>query len=61
MIICLTGQPLSGKSTIGKRLAKELGYIYFSSGDYARELGKYVGIQIDFIILKLDFSLMREY
>ncbi len=38
--IIMFGMPCSGKSTIGKELAKELGYDYVSSGDIAREMAK---------------------
>jgi len=38
--IILVGKPGSGKSDLGKRLAKTLDMIYISSGDIARELSR---------------------
>jgi adenylate kinase family enzyme len=38
--IVLLGPPGSGKSTIGKIVAKKLGMIYISSGDIARKLAE---------------------
>lgn len=37
-LIVMIGPPCSGKSTIGKKLAENLGYKYISSGDIARDL-----------------------
>ena len=37
-LIVIIGPPCSGKSTIGKKLAENLGYKYISSGDIARDL-----------------------
>jgi adenylate kinase family enzyme len=41
MIICITGEPLSGKSTFARKLAVHLEdrYVLWSSGDYARQKG----------------------
>ena len=43
MIITLSGRPGSGKSSVGRALAKRLGYKFYSAGDvrraYAREKG----------------------
>jgi adenylate kinase family enzyme len=39
MIFCFCGTPLSGKTTISRRLAQDLGLPYFSTGDLARSLG----------------------
>lgn len=36
--VVLIGAPCSGKSTIGKKLAKLFGYTYVSSGDIARSI-----------------------
>lgn len=38
MIFALVGRPGSGKSTVGKIVAKETGAVYISSGDIAREI-----------------------
>lgn len=38
MIIFFVGSPLAGKSTLSKMLANKLGYIYFSTGDYYRQI-----------------------
>lgn len=37
-VIALMGRAGSGKSTLGKRIAEELGYKYLSTGDLARTL-----------------------
>ncbi|MBN2142241.1 cytidylate kinase family protein [Candidatus Woesearchaeota archaeon] len=37
MIITLGGTPGSGKSTVGKRLAKRLGYKFYNAGDVRRK------------------------
>ncbi len=39
MTICFVGSPLSGKSTLARKLAVDLNVDYFSTGDYARSLG----------------------
>jgi len=39
MVICFTGFPLSGKSTLAKKLATKLGIERVSTGDIARSLG----------------------
>ena len=46
MKITLSGLGGTGKSTIAKRLAKELGYKHYSSGDLQRELAKERGLTI---------------
>lgn len=49
MIFSLIGAPGSGKGTQGKLLAKELGYVHFSMGDFLRKeiaLKTPLGIQI---------------
>jgi len=46
MIITLTGDMGSGKSTVGKMLAAEFGYKHYSSGDFMRELASQKGITL---------------
>lgn len=38
-LICVTGQPLGGKTTLARWLAEKLRADYWSSGDFAREQG----------------------
>lgn len=45
-IITIAGKPGSGKSTTSKRVAAELGYKHFSSGDLFRAIGKERGIDV---------------
>lgn len=45
-IITLAGRPGSGKSTTAKRLAEELGFTHFSSGDLFRRIAKESGIDV---------------
>ena len=40
MIITISGLPGSGKSTIGKMLAKKLGYKFYSMGDLRGKIEK---------------------
>ena len=44
MIITIAGDLGSGKSTVSKMLAKDLGYKHYSSGDFMRSLAKEKGI-----------------
>jgi cytidylate kinase len=44
MIITITGYPGSGKSTLGKGLAKALGLEHYSAGDFWREIAKEKGL-----------------
>jgi predicted cytidylate kinase len=47
MIITISGLPGSGKSTVGKLLAKRLGYKFYSMGDLRGEIAMKMGITID--------------
>ncbi|RJQ19435.1 hypothetical protein C4580_05150 [Candidatus Woesearchaeota archaeon] len=47
MIITITGKPGSGKSTVGKEVAKALGYRFFSAGDLRGEIAMRRGLTID--------------
>ena len=47
MIITISGVPGSGKSTVGKILAKKLGYEYFSMGDLRGQMAIEKGLTID--------------
>ena len=53
-IITLGGMPGSGKSSTAKRLAVELGYQHFSSGDFLRQVAETHGWSID------EFNKMAE-
>lgn len=52
MKIFIVGYPLSGKSTIGKEIAKRLKCEYLSTGAYARSLG----MTLEASIKEKDFS-----
>lgn len=47
MIITISGLPGSGKSTIGKMLAKRLGYKFYSMGDLRGKMAMDRGLTID--------------
>ncbi|MBS3147751.1 cytidylate kinase family protein [Candidatus Woesearchaeota archaeon] len=47
MIITIMGKPGSGKSTVGKLIAKELKYDYFSGGDLRGKIAMERGLTID--------------
>ncbi len=47
MIITISGLPGSGKSTVGKMIAKQLGYEYFSMGDLRGHMAMERGMTID--------------
>lgn len=49
-IITLGGMPGSGKSSTAKRLAEELGYRHFSSGDFLRKVAQSHNWSIDELI-----------
>lgn len=46
MIITISGDPGSGKSTVGKAIAKELGLKHYSAGDFMREMAESRGIPL---------------
>lgn len=46
MIITITGEPGSGKSTIGKKLAEKLGYERFYIGQIRRDAAKKMGMTL---------------
>ena len=45
-IITIAGRPGSGKSTTAKKVAEQLGYEHFSSGDLFREIAKKDGLDV---------------
>ena len=45
-IITIAGKPGSGKSTTAKKLASDLDYIHFSSGDLFRQVGLEKGLDV---------------
>lgn len=47
MIITITGMPGSGKSTVGRILAEQLGYKFYSVGDFRGEMAQKLGLTID--------------
>ncbi|RLJ06058.1 MAG: hypothetical protein DRP18_01725 [Candidatus Aenigmatarchaeota archaeon] len=47
MIITISGVPGAGKTTVGKILAKKLGYEFFSMGDIRGRLAKERGLDIN--------------
>ena len=46
MIITVSGFPGSGKSTVAKLVAKELGFRHFSAGDFMREIAEKRGLSL---------------
>ena len=46
MIITLSGVPGSGKSTVAKLVAKELGFRHYSAGDFMREIAGKRGLSL---------------
>jgi cytidylate kinase len=46
MIITIAGTPGSGKSTVAKAIAKELGFKHYSAGDFMREMAESRGISL---------------
>ena len=47
MIITISGMPGAGKTTIGKLLAKKLGYKFYSIGDLRGKIASDMGLTID--------------
>ncbi len=47
MIITISGMPGSGKSTVGKILAKQLGYRFYSMGDLRGKMALERGMKLD--------------
>lgn len=47
MIITISGLPGSGKSTVGKMVAEQLGYHYISLGDFRGQMALEKGLTID--------------
>ncbi len=54
MIITITGYPGSGKSTLGKGIAKSLGLKHYSAGDFLREIAKERGMSLLQILRKMQ-------
>lgn len=54
MIITISGHPGSGKGTVGKMLAKKLGYRYFSIGDMRRAMARERGMTLQ------EFNVLGE-
>lgn len=52
MIITISGLPGSGKGTVGKRVAKALGYTYLSVGGMLGEIASELGITINDLLKK---------
>jgi len=62
MIVTITGFPGSGKSTLGKGIAKELGLKHYSAGDLLREIARDKEITLLELheLMKKDSSVDRE-
>ena len=46
MIVTISGTPGSGKSTVAKAIAKDLGLKHYSAGDFMREMAESRGISL---------------
>lgn len=53
-IITIAGKLGSGKSSTAKRIAKELGYTHFSSGDFLRKVAESRGMTIKELMLAAE-------
>lgn len=62
MIITISGDPGSGKSTVAKAVAKELNLKHFSAGDFMREMAESRGISLMELTrqAETDISIDRE-
>jgi len=47
MIITISGKPGAGKTTVGRILAKQLGYKFYSIGEFRGEMAQKLGFTID--------------
>lgn len=47
MIITISGRPGAGKTTVGRILAQELGYKFYSMGEFRGEMAQKLGFTID--------------
>ena len=47
MIITISGKPGAGKTTVGRMLAEELGYKFYSIGEFRGEIAQKLGLSID--------------
>lgn len=47
MLITITGNAASGKSTVGRALAKKLGFRHYSAGDFMRQIADEKGISLN--------------
>ncbi len=54
MIITISGTPGSGKSTVGKKIAKKLGYTYYSIGGMRRAMAQERGMTLQ------EFNVLGE-
>jgi len=62
MIVTITGFPGSGKSTLGRGIAKELGLKHYSAGDLLRKIAEDRGITVLELqeLMKKDESVDKE-
>ncbi|MEM3154594.1 MAG: nucleoside monophosphate kinase [Candidatus Woesearchaeota archaeon] len=62
MIVTISGTPGSGKSTVAKALARELGLKHYSAGDFMREIAESRGVSLMELskLAETDPSIDRE-